>query len=158
MNIDFASLFDSAFIGGMITLILTSIFSLVNLWITIWRDNKHLRIQQEVEDRRRREEERKQNIQLVTEIYHNCMSRLAFTVAVYTQNLNISPEEQAQLYKDTLHWLSRLALHRNDLYKDGSYSFQDRVNDFANLPLQLAESILDQVKQMAAFDPLLSPP
>lgn len=78
-------------------------------------------------------------------------------MASNSESLEISSEEKLQLYKDTLHWLSLLALHRTDLYSEGRGNFQGRINSFAESPDFYADTILEEVKKMAMFDRVLSP-
>ena len=148
---------DSTLLGVIVGSSLTLIGNFLSHLLTMQKEEKQWERQQEAEEKKRKKEDEKQVRGSIVDIYHNCISRLSLVVASKSESLEISSEEKLQLYKDTLHWLALLALHRSDLYSEGRRTFQDRIKDFAENPDFFADMLLDEVKKMAMFDRMLAP-
>ncbi|MDO9263402.1 MAG: hypothetical protein Q7U02_05515, partial [Desulfosalsimonadaceae bacterium] len=147
---------DSALIGVVVGSILSLIGNFTNHWFSMRKEEKQWERQQEVEDKKRNFEERKQRIENVRNIYHNCISHLSLIEASRSENLKISDEKMIVINQESFKWLSLLSLHQRDLY-DENNNFHQQFKNFTGNPILYVPIMLKEVYKLAMSDQVLFP-
>lgn len=144
-------------LGVMVGSILSLIGNFLGQWFTLRRDERNWERQRRTEKEDAEAQERKNEIDRVQNIYTNCISRLSLLASSSSNKRELTEEELGKLQSESVEWVTRLKLHRKDLYSDTSSKFHEEVENFIRRPDFLAGSLLSEINDMFVTDMLLFP-
>lgn len=148
---------DPTLLGVIVGSVLSLAGNLVGQWFSTAREEKHWKRQRSAEKEDRGESQKLEEIKRVSDIYGNCLTRLAIFNSIDNNDTKLNEDEYNSLYQETVSWVNQLKLHLRDEYCKGNSDFKKWVDHFSISPTSWADNLTKEIHKQMTSDGILFP-